>query len=174
MICHHGGLTFIHHNEVRNLTVSWLHEECHDVIVELPLQWLTSKAPVPASANRRDNARVDIHARGFWGRWQGVFFDIRVFHPNTLTYRQTQVGILFCKHELEKKWEYGDCVWSVESAPFPPLVFSTFDGLGRKANSHLANLLAVCHNIQQSNVVLDALHHLFLPTSICHHSHPRE
>ena len=63
-------------------------------------------------------------------------------------------------------------VWSQ-----PLLHLSTFDGLGRKAtifHSHLANLLAVCHNIQQSNVVLDALHHLFLPTSICYHSHPRE
>ena len=38
MICHHGGLTFIHHNELRNLTMSWLHEECHDVIFEPPSQ----------------------------------------------------------------------------------------------------------------------------------------
>ena len=34
MICRHGGLTFIHHNEPRNLIASWLHEVCHDVVVE--------------------------------------------------------------------------------------------------------------------------------------------
>ena len=26
MICRHGGLTFIRHNELRDLTASWLHE----------------------------------------------------------------------------------------------------------------------------------------------------
>ena len=33
MICRHGGLTFIWHNELRNFTASWLHEVCHDVAV---------------------------------------------------------------------------------------------------------------------------------------------
>ena len=87
MICHHGGLTFICHNELRNLTASWLQEVCHDVAVEPPLQPLTGKALVPAFANCRDDARADIHARGFWGRQQVAFFDIRVFHPNTPSYR---------------------------------------------------------------------------------------
>ena len=100
------------------MTASWLHEVCHDVAVESPLQPLTGEAIVPASANRRDDARVDIHARGFWGRRQGAFFDIRVFHPNAPSYRRTQVGSLFHRHELEKKREYGDRVRSVESASF--------------------------------------------------------
>ena len=68
MICQHGGLTFIHHNELGNLTASWLHEVYHDMACEPPLQSPTGEALVPASANRRDDARVDIHARGFWGR----------------------------------------------------------------------------------------------------------
>ena len=34
MICCHGDLTFICHNELRDLTASWLHEVCHDVAVE--------------------------------------------------------------------------------------------------------------------------------------------
>ena len=65
MICHHGGLTFICHNEVRDLTASWLHEVCHDVAVESPLQPLTGEAIVPTSANHRDDARAHIHAGGF-------------------------------------------------------------------------------------------------------------
>ena len=156
MICRHGGLTFIRHNELRDLTASWLHEVCHDVAVEPPLQPLTGEAIVPASANRKDDARADIHARGFWGRRQGAFFDIRVFHPNAPSYRRTKVGSLFRRHELEKKREYGDRVRSVESASFTPLVFSTFGGLGREATifySRLANLLAVRHNIQYSQML---------------------
>ena len=86
MICRNSGLTFIRHNELRYLTASWLHEVCHDVAVEPPLQPLNGEALVPASANRRDNARADICARGFWGRQQCAFFDIRVFHPNAPSY----------------------------------------------------------------------------------------
>ena len=41
MICCHGGLTFVRHNELRDLTASWLREVCHDVVVEPPLQQLT-------------------------------------------------------------------------------------------------------------------------------------
>ena len=125
MICRHGGLTFIRHNELRDLTASWLHDVCHDVAVEPPLQPLTGEAIVPTSANCRDDARADIHARGFWGRRQGAFFDIRVFHPNAPSYRRTQVGSLFRRHELDKKRAYADRVRSVESASFTPLVFST-------------------------------------------------
>lgn len=70
--------------------------------VEPPLQPLTGEALVPASANRRDDARADIHARGFWGRQQDTFFILGpVFHPNAPR-RRTQVGPLFRRHELEK------------------------------------------------------------------------
>ena len=62
MICHHGGLTLICHNELRSLIVSWLHEVCHDVAVEPPLQSLTGEALILAPANCRDVARADIHA----------------------------------------------------------------------------------------------------------------
>ena len=156
MICHICGLTFIRHNELRDLTASWLHEVCHDVAVEPPLQPLSGEALVSASANRGDNARADICAKGFWGRQQCAFFDIRVFHPNAPSYRPTQVGSLFHRHELEKKHEYRNHVRSVESACFTSLVFSTFGGLGREASifyGRLANLLAIQHANQYSQIL---------------------
>jgi len=61
MICCHGGLTFVRHNELHDLTAGWLHEICHDVAVEPALQPPT--AINPATANHHDNACVDIHAR---------------------------------------------------------------------------------------------------------------
>ena len=88
-------------------------------------------------------------------REQSAFFDIRVLHPNTPSYRQTQVGSLFRRHELEKKREYGDRVCNVESTSFTPLVFSTFGSLGREASifySCLADLIAVRHAIQYSHI----------------------
>ena len=68
MICRHGGLTFVRHNEIRDITAEWLERVCHDVVIEPPLQPLTGENVVPATANRQDDARADIHARGFWGR----------------------------------------------------------------------------------------------------------
>ena len=55
MICRHDGLTFICHNELRDLPASWLHEVCRDVAIELPLQPLYGKTVIPASANHRDD-----------------------------------------------------------------------------------------------------------------------
>ena len=40
----------------------------YDVAIELPLQQLTGETIVPATAYWQDEARTDIHARGFWGQ----------------------------------------------------------------------------------------------------------
>ena len=77
MICRHGGLTFIRHNELRDLTAEWLQEVCHDVTVEPPLLPLNGELITPSSANCSNTVRADIHARGFWGRRQGALFDVR-------------------------------------------------------------------------------------------------
>ena len=73
MIYCHGGLTFVHHNEIRDITGEWLDRVCHDVVIEPPLQPLTGENVIPATANRQDDARADIHARGFWGRRKSAF-----------------------------------------------------------------------------------------------------
>ena len=71
----------------------------------------------PTSANCSDHAvtaRADIHdTRGFWGRRQGALFDVRVFHPNAPSYRQTRVASLFRRHELEKNREYEDRIRNI-------------------------------------------------------------
>ena len=150
MICRHGGLTFIRHNEIRDLTADWLDKVCYDVAVEPPLQRLTGETIVPATANRQDEARADIHARGFWGRRQGAFFDVRVFHPNAPSYQNSAIPAIYRCHEQEKKREYGDRVREVEKASFTPLVFATTGGMGKEATvfyRRLADLLS------RSNVV---------------------
>ena len=38
MICRHGGLTFIRHNELRDITAQLLSNVCHDVSIEPTLQ----------------------------------------------------------------------------------------------------------------------------------------
>jgi len=73
MICRHGGLTFIYHNKLRDITAQLLSKVCNDVSIEPPLQPLSGERLTPQTANQQDDARADIHARGFWGRQQSAF-----------------------------------------------------------------------------------------------------
>jgi len=122
---------------------------CHGISVEPSLLPLVGEQITSSSANCSDSARADIHARDFWGRRQGAFFDVRVFHPNAPSYRQSQIASLFRRHELEKKHEYGDSVRTVDGESFTPLVFSTFGGLGKESTilyNRLTDLLSQKHN----------------------------
>ncbi|KAK2548730.1 hypothetical protein P5673_030965 [Acropora cervicornis] len=41
----------------------------------------------PSTANKQDDARLDIRAKRFWSREQDVFFDVRVIDPNASSYQ---------------------------------------------------------------------------------------
>ena len=145
MICRRGGLTFVRHNEIRDLTAEWLNKICYDVTTEPPLQPLSGEVIIPRTANQQDEAHADIHARGFWGQRQSAFFDVRVFHPNAPSYRNSNIPSIYRHHEQAKKREYGDRVREVELASFTPLVFATTGGMGREATifyRRLADLLS--------------------------------
>ena len=101
--------------------------------IELPLQPLTGESIEPRSANRLDEDRADIHARGLWGQRQSAFFDVRVFHPDAWSYCQSCIPSLYRYHELQKKREYGDRIREVEQASFTPLVFTTTGGMVKEA-----------------------------------------
>ena len=62
MIYRHGGLTFVRHNEIRDITAEWLERVCHDVVIEPPLQPLTGENVISATANRQ----ADIYTCGFY------------------------------------------------------------------------------------------------------------
>ena len=94
---------------------------------------LSGEVITPKSANRQDDSRADIHAHGFWGRRQSAFLDVRVFHPNAPSYRNSSIPSVYRRHELKKKREYGERVREVEQASFTPLVFSTTGGMGGEA-----------------------------------------
>ena len=121
-----------------------------------PLLPLTGENIVPLSANRRDDARADIRATGFWGRQQCAFFDIRVFHPNARSYRHSCISSLYRRHELTKKREYGDRIREVENGSFTPLVFATTGGMGREATlfyKHLADQISEKRNTTYSKTM---------------------
>ena len=133
MTCSHGGLTITRHNDVCDITANWLSEVCRNVEREPPLMPLTGENIVPLSANRKDDARANMRVTGFWRRQQCVFFDVRVFHPNAQSYRQSSISSLYRRHEQAKKREYGDRIREIENGSFTPLVFATTGGMGREA-----------------------------------------
>jgi len=140
MICKHGGLTFIRHNDIRNITTEWLSKVCYDVAIEPPLQPLTGESIEPRSANRQDEARADIHAKGFWGQRQSA---LRVFHPNARSYCQSSIPSLYRCQEQQKKREYGDHIREVEQASFTPLVFATTGGMRKEAMVFYGRLVSL-------------------------------
>ena len=82
MICQHGGLTFVCHNEPHDLTVAWLQEVCHNVTIEPPLHPLIGKSISPTTAIHGDagcSGRYSCKRLGFWGRQQSAFFKLGIF-----------------------------------------------------------------------------------------------
>ena len=86
---------------LRNLTASWLHEVCHDVAVEPPLQPLTDEAIVPTSANHRDDARADVHARGFLGRRQCAFSTFSGLGRGATIFYSRLANLLAVQHNIQ-------------------------------------------------------------------------
>lgn len=52
------------------------------------------------------DARIDIHAHGFWEHQRSAFFDVRVCHPNAKSYRDIKPQQVYRVHEKEKKRQY--------------------------------------------------------------------
>ena len=103
MICRRGGLTFVRHNDLHDITAELLSKVCNDVAIEPPLQSLSGEVITPQSAIEQDDARANIHAHGFCWWWQSAFFDIRVFHPNVQSYRNASIPSVYSRHEQQKK-----------------------------------------------------------------------
>ena len=105
-----------------------LNEACPNVSIEPSLPTLDTEQFRYRSANREDEARLDIRATGFWCRGQEAFFDVRVFYPIAPSYRNRDLSALYRMHEAEKKRAYGERVREVERGVFTPLVVSLHDG----------------------------------------------
>ena len=135
--------------------------------------FLPKQTRIPRSANIQNDARADIKARGFWGRRQCAFFDVRVFHPNAQSNRHSSIQSLYRKHEQIKKREYGNRVREVEYASFTPLVLATSGGMGREATmfyKRMADTLSTKNNAHYYHPISS---YVYSRKSICCTSHPK-
>ena len=127
MVCQSGGFTIQRHNEQRDLEAEMLRVVCNDVAVEPVLQEVTGET-LNHGANKAPDARLDIHARGFWERQRSAFFNVRVCHPNADSYRDLTPKQIYKKHENEKKRHYAEKVMKIKQGTFTPLVVTTTGG----------------------------------------------
>ena len=105
MICRRGGFIIQRHNELRDMEAELLNIVCNDVQIEPVLQEVSGEALNPGS-NPAPDARLDVHARGFWEKQRSAFFDVRVCHPNAESYRDLTPKQIYRMHENEKKRIY--------------------------------------------------------------------
>ena len=72
----------------------WVNEMPSHVEVEPVLQELNGEV-LARGANKAPDARLDVHARGFWARQSSAYFDIRVCHPNAESYQDLALEQLY-------------------------------------------------------------------------------
>ena len=155
MICKLGGFITQRHNELRDLEAEFLSMVCSDVEIEPVLQDISGEH-LNRGSNKAQDARLDIHARGFWERHRSAFFDVRVCHPNAASYRDLEPQQIYRIHENEKKRLYSERVLDIEHGTFTPLVFTTTGGMGKeclKYHSRLAQLIAIKKGEQYAKTI---------------------
>ena len=134
MICWHGGLTSVHHNEICNITAEWLSKVCYGAANEPPLQHLTRETIILAIANQHWMRYALISMLGdFGGNIRVPFLMSEFFTWMYLVIATQNILSIYQHHEQEKKWQYGDRFQEVEKASFIPIVFATTKGMGKQA-----------------------------------------
>ena len=117
-----------------------LTEFCKDVRVEPQLQLLTDEAFSEKTANKSDQARVDVSARGFWLTDQVAFFHLSIFNPTAKRYVNQELRKSYKLNEKEKQKQYDQRILKVEHGTFTPPVMSTVAGMGRESRKFYARL----------------------------------
>jgi hypothetical protein len=153
LVCMKGGYVSMRHNALRDVEAKIMQEVCSDVKVE-PMLLPTDEERTAGSTAVR--ARLDVSARGVWGRCERTFVDVRVTHPTAQSYVAKSMQQQYSENEREKKNKYNDRIINTEKGSFTPLVFSTAGGMGpecERFNKRLAELMAKKKGEVYSNVM---------------------
>ena len=129
MIWKLGGFITKRYNELRDVEAEFLSVVC---MSRSSQSSKTSPANIlNRGSNKAQDARLDIHARGFWERHSSAFFDVRLCRPNAVSYRDLKPQQIYRIDENEEKRLYSRRVLEIEHGTFTPLVFTTTGGMGR-------------------------------------------
>ena len=98
MNCLIGGFIHRRHNGIRDIVAQIMKDVTYDVSTEPMLEPVTVDN-LAAGSNIDKEARLDIKARGFWGREEMAFFDARVFNPFAKSHINRNLDTIFRKNE---------------------------------------------------------------------------
>ena len=132
MSCKKGGFVSQRHDNIKDLFTILLDKVCKNVQSEPHLMPLEGECFDSLTANKSEEARLDVKANGFWRQGQTAFFDVRVTHVNSTTNINHDTKTIFQLHEAANKREYLQRVLEVEHASFTPLVLGTNGGMGEE------------------------------------------
>ena len=113
MICKLGSFITQCHNERRDLEAEFQSTVYSRVEIEPVLKDIYGEQ-LNRGSNKAQDARLDIHVRGFWERHRSTFFDVTVCHPNAVSYRDLEPQQTYRIHENEKKRLYSERVLDIE------------------------------------------------------------
>ena len=119
-ICMVGEFLHARLDQVRDLLATHMKEAFKAMEVEPTLTPLTGEILQPRTAITTEDAKADIRVNGFWMRQKSAFFDIRVFYPQALSYRDQSQNPLSAAFEAEKKRKYVNRIVLVERGSFTP------------------------------------------------------
>ena len=138
--CKKGGFVAQRHDNVRDLLIRCLTKVSRNVEGEPHMIPLDNESFSLKSANKTEEARLDIKVGGFWSRGVNAFFDVRVTHVNSQSNQGKTTDKIFEEQENEKKRHYNQRVIDVEQGTFTPLVFGTNGGFGGECDKFIKKL----------------------------------
>ena len=149
--CKKGGFINQRHDNIRKLFTALLNKLCTNVGSEPHLTPLSGERFNLLTANQRNDARLDIKARGFWRRGQDAFFDVRVTHVNCRSNSNLDTIKIFEKHEKDKKRVYNQRIMEVENGTFTPLVLGTNGDIGKECSAFVKQLCCALSDKQNES-----------------------
>ena len=88
------------HDNIRDFEAQLLKTVCNDVQIEPPLQSVPLGVTLNPGANTKEDARLDVRARGYWRDGQNAYFDVCVTNADCESQRNTSLKQVLRKHDL--------------------------------------------------------------------------
>ena len=139
--CKKRGFVTIRQNNLRDRTAKILSEYAttkKNRAKTCPVKWKDLRN---RTANRSNEARLDLQASGFWERGQQAFFDLRVFDPNACRYLNKSLQQCHVINENKEKMTYIERALPIDHGAFTVLVFSIYGKMGRECHKIYSRLL---------------------------------
>ena len=135
MICTRGGFVIQKHNKLLDLEAELLNMVCKDLVTEPVLQDVEGEQ-LRKGSNKAQDARLDIHAHGFWE------FVTRMLNPIGTSSRSKYIVYTRTRKSVNTQAECS--ISNMEHGTFTPLIFT--GEMGKEClnyHSRLAELIAI-------------------------------